>query len=161
MHNAPPVAFPVGRFVWGRVVWVAVTLLSVAGMAVWSLQAQTSSAALWAAGLFWLICVGGATLWLPRQMLTTGDFFWDGQAWSWRPAKGADASLVFSVGLDTGDGLMLLVRLRDNQNFGTRGWACAWFFESEMPSKWHGFRCAVYSRPKADVAAQSPDPDHP
>jgi outer membrane murein-binding lipoprotein Lpp len=28
-------------------------------------------------------------------------------------------------------------------------WFCAWVSDQAMPSKWHGFRCAVYSRPKA------------
>jgi len=135
MHNAPPVAFPVGRFVWGRAFGVLMALLSAIGLLAWPMQAQTSTAEVLAAWAFWCLCVGGAAVWAPRQT----------------PVDGEHQSLDVSVGWDAGDALLLFVRFQDAQGASHGSWACAWLSAAAMPSKWHGFRCAVYSRPKTDT----------
>ena len=151
MHNAPPVAFPVGRFVWGRAFGVLMALLSAIGLLAWPMQAQTSTAEVLAAWAFWCLCVGGAAVWAPRQTLTGGRLFWSGQTWFWQPVDGEHQSLDVSVGWDAGDALLLFVRFQDAQGASHGSWACAWLSAAAMPSKWHGFRCAVYSRPKTDT----------
>ena len=156
MHNAPPVAFPVGRFVWGRLAAVVIALLSAMGLLVWQVQAQTSSAEVLAAWTFWWLCVGGATVWAPRQTLTGGRLFWNGQAWFWQPMEGEHQGLDVSVGWDAGDTLLLFVRFQDAQGTGRGALACAWVNAAAMPSKWHGFRCAVYSRPKTVRSTSAP-----
>jgi len=121
------------------------------GMVSWQMQTLVSGPKLWAGWLMWAICALSAALWAPRQALTHGRLGWSGEAWFWQ----ADADTVdstqaaaVSVGLDTGQGLLLWV-----QPLGERGRAqglraSAWLHSGAMPSRWHGFRCAVYSRPK-------------
>ncbi len=156
MHNAPPVAFPVGRFVWGRAVWLAMVILSAVGLVIWQVQVQASSAWVFLAWSFWALCVGVAGVLMPRQALVNGRLFWSGDAWFWQTDSGEDQGLELSVGLDMVSGLLLWVRLHDGQGRCNRPLACVWLSEAAMPSKWHGFRCAVYSRPKRVRAFETP-----
>ena len=156
MHNAPPVAFPVGRFVWGRAIGLGLALSSAMGLFIWQMLTQASSAWVFQAWVFWVLCVGGAAALSPRQVLSGGRLFWSGEAWFWQTESDPDQGLELSVALDMGSGLLLWVRLLDEQGRCHRTQACAWMGESAMPSKWHGFRCAVYSRPKAARAAETP-----
>jgi hypothetical protein len=159
MHNAPPVVFPVGRFVWGRVVWWAMTCLGAVGLAVWQMLGKVSWPTVFGAWFFWGLCVVVAALWGPRQGLTDGRLFWSGEAWFWQAedghgsVEGADQGLALSVGLDWGRGLLLFVRPLNGLGQGCGPWAYAWLAESDMPSRWHGLRCAVYSRPKTGQPA--------
>jgi hypothetical protein len=57
--------------------------------------------------------------------------------------------LNLAVSMDFGGGMLLLLQAGDELRHGHGPWFCAWVSEQTMPSKWHGFRCAVYSRPKA------------
>lgn len=151
MLNAPPVVYPVGRFVWGRLVFVAVGGLSAAGLLSWQLQTLATGPKLWAAWLMWAVCVGIAALWAPRQTLSGGRLGWSGEAWFWQadvdPVDQAQAVAV-SVGLDTGQGLLLWLQPLNEEGHAQGRLLCAWLQARAMPSKWHGFRCAVYSRPK-------------
>lgn len=153
MHTAPPVAFPVGRFVWGRAAGMLMALLSALGLLLWHKQTQTSGTQLFAAWAFWALCLSGAALWAPRQTLGNGVMFWNGQAWFWQSHSGEDHKIELSVGWDFGGALLLFVRLQDEQAQGRGAWTCAWLSQTAMPSKWHGFRCAVYSRPKIVLAS--------
>lgn len=159
MHNAPPVAFPVGRFVWGRVAWWAMACLGAVGLAVWQMLGHVSGLTVLAAWIFWGLCVVGSAFWGPRQGLTDGRLFWSGERWFWQTkeghglVEGAEQGLALSVGLDWGAGLLLFVRTSDGLGQGHGPWAYTWLAESDMPSRWHGLRCAVYSRPKASQVA--------
>ena len=159
MNNAPPVVYPVGRFVVGRFLFVAVGVLSALGLLSWQMQSLATGATLWAAWGFWWACAGAAVLWAQKQTLTDGRLGWNGEAWFWQ-AK-ADSSelaqiVVVSVGMDTGQALLLWVRKVDEQGRAQGLLQSAWLQASAMPSKWHGFRCAVYSRPKTTA---QPDRD--
>jgi hypothetical protein len=156
MHNAPPVAFPVGRFVWGRAAWLGMAVFCAVGLLIWQLLAQLSGARVFQAWAFWALCVGAAGVLIPRQALTGGRLFWSGDAWFWQTETGEDQGLELSVGLDLGSSLLLWVRLQDGQGRCNRPLACAWLSEGAMPTKWHGFRCAVYSRPKTTPAIETP-----
>jgi hypothetical protein len=151
MHNAPPVVYPVGRFVWGRLLFVAVGVLSAVGLLSWQLQTLATGPKLRAAWMFWGVCVGFAALWAPRQTLRGGRLGWSGEAWFWQTetdsAEQAQTVLV-SVGVDTGQGLLLLLQPLNEKGDAQGRLLCAWLHARGMPSKWHGFRCAVYSRPK-------------
>ncbi len=161
MHNAPPVVYPVGRFVWGRVLRLAIGSLSALGLMVWQTQSATSGSAIWAAWGLWLVCTGVAWVWTPRQALDEGVLAWDGEHWFWQAAGHTERSAQWvrvSVSVDMGQGLLLEVQALDERG-GVQGQRLsAWLQADSMPSKWHGFRCAVYSRPKAiaqtDRAAQ-------
>ena len=151
MHNAPPVVYPVGRFVWGRWLLVALCVLSAAGLIAWHMLSLATGPQLWAAGVVWTAGVLSAALWAPRQTLTGGRLGWSGESWFWQAnADSGDhvQSVCVSVGLDTDAGLLLWVQPLDDQGKAQGRLLCAWLQAGVMPSKWHGFRCAVYSRPK-------------
>jgi len=163
MNNAPPVVYPVGRFAAGRILLVAVCGLSAVGMVSWQIQTRVTGPTLWAGWLMWATCALSAALWAPRQALTQGRLGWSGDVWFWQ----ADAdtfdqaqAVAISVGLDTGQGLLLWVQPLDEQGRAKGRRASAWVQAGAMPSKWHGFRCAVYSRPKT-VALSDGRPHEP
>jgi hypothetical protein len=60
-------------------------------------------------------------------------------------------AIAVTVGLDTGQALLLWVQPLDELGRAQGRRASAWLEAGAMPSKWHGFRCAVYSRPKTDA----------
>jgi hypothetical protein len=154
MVNAPPVVYPVGRFAVGRILLVAVCGLSAVGMVSWQMQTLVSGPKLWAGWLIWVICALSAALWAPRQALTHGRLGWSGEAWFWQAdADTVDSTqaIAISVGLDTGQGLLLWVQSLDERGRAQGLRASAWLQSGAMPSKWHGFRCAVYSRPKTEA----------
>ena len=154
MHNAPPVAYPVGRFVWGRAMLTAVLGLSAAGLIAWQLESQSPRATVWCAWIFWAVCAVVAALLGPRQVMSEGHLLWNGETWVWRRGLGTDALVLedqvlnLTVGMDFGANMGLLVQADPQAHQGRRPCFCAWVSERSMPSKWHGFRCAVYSRPK-------------
>ncbi len=155
MHNAPPVVYPVGRFAVGRFLFVAVGVLSALGLLSWQMQSLATGPKLWAAWGFWGACAGSAVLWAPWQTLTGGRLSWSGEAWFWQANAGLAEqaqAVVVSVGMDTDQGLLLWVRTVDEKGRAQGLLQSIWLQAGAMPSKWHGFRCAVYSRPK--TAAQ-------
>lgn len=156
MHNAPPVAFPVGRFLWGRVAWLGVVMVSALGLLAWSHLAHLSSGSCALAWSIWGLCGAGSAVWARRQTLSKGRLFWSGETWSWQSPDGEGPDLQLTVGLDVGRGILLFLRLDKGADSGWGPWLCAWVSEGSMPSKWHGFRCAVYSRPKAADTIDEP-----
>ena len=153
MHNAPPAAFPVGRFVWGRVVLLVMALLGALGLLEWQSRGHVAGMlALWA-WIFWGLCVAGAAFWAPRQALSQGRLCWRGDAWFWQAEDGhaerEEQSLALSVGLDWGSGLLLFARQVNVQGQTSGSWFCVWLNKDASPSAWHGLRCAVYSPVKA------------
>ncbi len=151
MHNAPPVVYPVGRFPLGRILLVGICGLSAVGLLSWQIQTRATSAMIWAAWCVWGICALTAALWTPRQVLVDGRLGWSGEAWFWQADEDAAEqaqAVTVSVGLDSGQGLLLWVQPL-NEHGRAQGRLCSvWLQANAMPSKWHGFRCAVYSRPK-------------
>lgn len=151
MHNAPPVAFPVGRFVWGDVAHFSLAVCGAVGLILWQVLGGGRAGLGSGAWLFWGGCVLAAVWWAPRQILSDGHLLWSGERWLWQSADGQQQSVEVSVCLDLEVGLWLAVQRLDVLNQSKNQPAFAWVRASAMPSKWHGFRCAVYSRPIADV----------
>ena len=155
MHNAPPVAYPVGRFVWGWPLFVGVLVISAAGLLSWQIQSQATGALVWSAWACWVVCASATAYGAPQQTLSEGFLLWNGQAWMWRSRLGAevlpdeDQGLHLTVGLDLGAAMLVLLRTGHATRRGRGRFFCAWVSAQTMPSKWHGFRCAVYSRPMA------------
>ena len=154
MHNAPPVAYPVGRFVLGRVLLAGVLFLSAAGLMAWQLQSQAPTTMVWGAWIFWASCAAATAHAGPQQILSEGELLWSGETWLWRSGLGTEAwsteeqGFNLSVGVDGGTRMLLLLQASPKAQQGRGQWFCAWVSEQTMPSQWHGFRCAVYSRPK-------------
>ena len=155
MHNAPPAAYPVGRFVWGFVLFVCILAVSAAGLFNWQIQSQPSGAVMWSAWVFWAACAAATAYGGPKQTLSEGHLLWSGEAWLWRSGLGEadlpdeEQVLNLTVGLDLGSSMLLLLRTTHATQLGGGPLYGAWVSAQVMPSKWHGFRCAVYSRPKA------------
>jgi hypothetical protein len=153
MHNAPPVAFPVGRTFWGRVVGLILVLSSACALLAVMGYGQVKPASLLVAGFAWALCVGVGWFWAPRENLSAGRLFWSGEAWFWQadaPATemaDSEQNLHLSVGLDLGWALLLWVTPLDAQGHRNGRLCSVWAQEASMPMKWHGFRCAVYSLP--------------
>ena len=155
MHNAPPAAYPVGRFVWGFVLFVCILAVSAAGLFNWQIQSQPSGAVMWSAWVFWAACAAATAYGGPKQTLSEGHLLWSGEAWLWRSGLGEadfpdeEQVLNLTVGLDLGSSMLLLLRTTHATHLVGGPLYGAWVSAQVMPSKWHGFRCAVYSRPKA------------
>lgn len=151
MHNAPPVAFPVGRSFWGRAAWTLVVSLSALGLMVWFWYGQLKPFSLLVAGLAWALCASAGWVWASRQNLSLGRLFWSGEAWFWQAQTPAprtedpEPNLQLTVGLDLGWALLLWVIPLDAQGQRNGRMCSVWVDEASMPMKWHGFRCAVYS----------------
>lgn len=162
MLNASPVAFPVGRFVWGRVLLMSAVGLSAAGLIGWQMQSQVTPWLVLCAWGIWLMSWLSVAVWAPRHRVAGGSLFWTGEAWFWQAehAPSVQAQPVnLAVGLDTGAGLLLWVRSVDDQGRVNGPLCSAWLQADAMPSKWHGFRCAVYSRPKLNSVKKDMDFD--
>ena len=145
MHNAPPVVFPVGRFVWGPRSAQALAATVSGALALWLAWTDASAYVLAWAVCVWLVAVLATVWWLPREFLQEGELTWDGEAWHAPSAAVGTDPVRLSLTLDGGH--FMLVSLRSTGQSGSgAGVRHAWVRRADMPTRWHGFRCAVYSR---------------
>lgn len=145
MHNAPPVVFPVGRFVWGPRLALALAALISGALAAWLVWMDASASVLAWAVCTWLVAVWGTAWWMPREFLHQGELAWDGEAWHCLGSAAEDGPVQLSLTLDGGH--FMLVSVQPAAHLGLQAWPRhAWLRRADMPSRWHGFRCAVYSR---------------
>lgn len=152
MHNAPPVVYPVGRFVWAQAVGWGMSALSAMGLLIWQGQCAPSFYIALGAWVFWAACMLGARVWAPRDVMTQGRLSWTGEGWIYEckcdSSQDEGQKVLLAVGLDVGSGFVLWVRFMGGAIGTSNRWRCAWFSRAQMPSNWHGFRCAVYSHAK-------------
>jgi hypothetical protein len=153
MHNAPPVVFPVGFFVGDAWPSVALAMLSWGALVFWLVQVPAEPALLAIAGLSWGLAALLALWWHRREWRGAGQLVWNGQAWHWTDLHGHEHAVAVRSQIDAGHRILLSLHAPSTAHGFSRvrlaRWA--WARESSMPSHWHGFRCAVYSRP-LDVA---------
>ncbi|MDP1564871.1 MAG: hypothetical protein Q8L91_01230 [Polaromonas sp.] len=150
MHNAPPVAYPLGRSHfqgWALAGFWLAGLLVILG---WWLGAPGFD---WRIG--WALAAlvaAGVAAWLGWRNAPVGQLHWDGQFWRWESPgyQTGTPVLALSVALDLQR--ILLIRL-DNHDHASM-WL--WAHQSACPEHWLDLRRAVYSRRKA-----SPDGLHP
>lgn len=150
MHNAPPVVFPVGRFVWGqRLGWVLAGSTACV-LALW-LRWTEAGAVAWGWSLLTWLAAAACTLWTwPREFSQQGQLHWDGEVWRHLGPDTQDESVTLSLTFDGGN--FMLVALRPAAGAFGHAWPRHVLLRrAEMPTHWHGFRCAVYSQPKATV----------
>ena len=148
MHNAPPVVYPVGRFVWGR--WFLVSLAGVGALGLYFVQSLRGAASLpWAwVWALWALLVMVSVFLCVKERLPDGFMAWSGEAWCWRDAGGHEAGIQVVVLADFGSALWVAARMLNHAGWPTQRFA--WMESREMPQAWHGFRCAVYCRPRPE-----------
>lgn len=151
MHNAPPVVYPVGRFVWGaRLSWLLAVLSAVALLA-WRELSQNKGFLEIMALMCWLISVTTAMVLAKRDFLSEGQLLWDGQGWHWQDLQRHEHPVHVHVLLDTGHSLFVVCQGLNAPVRAPLRRQFALLHRATMPLSWHGFRCAVYSRPMGDA----------
>ena len=151
MHNAPPVVYPVGRFVWGIWILGGLALLGAAGLLVWQIAALPDWPYMAAAWLLWGASLLGALVCWYQERSSCGQLVWSGEDWFWRDPLGADMPVRLHVLLDAGRFMILAYVGFEGHSLQNHRAQYAVLHHASMPSFWHGFRCAVYSRPKDDL----------
>ncbi|MGQ2978596.1 MAG: hypothetical protein ACT6Q9_02760 [Polaromonas sp.] len=151
MHNAPPVAYPLGRSHFQGVALALVWLAGVAVTILWWLVAPGFD---WRIGVaLAAVALAGVAAWLGWRSAPVGQLHWDGQVWR-RESPDCPAGtpvLALTVALDLQRSL--LIRLHTPDHAGL--WL--WVHRAAFPERWLDLRRAVYSRRKAWPAGLSPD----
>ncbi len=145
MHSAPPVAFPVGRFVWGARIALLLALCTLGLGLLWLGQpgAPVRPGLCWL--LAWLALALASIGWARREALPAGQLSWDGQAW-WFEAHGGQPPRAARVQVvwDGQSALLLQLCLQaGSAQRAARGFAL--LRAAELPGPWHGLRCAVHA----------------
>lgn len=143
MRNAPPVAVPVGRFVWGARIAACLALITLIALLVWLWQTGAGVGHVLGLLLSWAVLAGLSAWAVRRQAWPHGQLRWDGQSW-WFQAEGVVSAWPVVVRAVWDGGLAICLRLQVGEQ-GVRqqmGYAC--LCAQDMPSAWHGLRCAVY-----------------
>jgi hypothetical protein len=151
MHNAPPAVYPVGRFDWGLRLNGLLALFAAVTLWAWQGLSQSSNTLSIAAALCWLFSVSAAMVFAQGEFLHDGQLVGDGQAWCWQDSMHHDHPVVVQVLLDVGGALFMACQGRNGPSGEHRRRQFALLGRSTMPLSWHGFRCAVYSRPMSDA----------
>ena len=150
MHNAPPVVYPVGRFVWAACLVTGFALAGALGLVYWQTMTLHGWPQICIAWLVWCGSVVGAALRWHQEWSPQGLLVWSGEGWFLRDEAGAENPVFVRVLLDVQRFMVLAYAGRESG--GLREWRTQYavLHQASMPSFWHGFRCAVYSRPKDD-----------
>jgi len=146
VHSAPPVAVPVGRFVWGARIAAGLALLTLLalGVGLWQLQADALAVA--AALLGWVAMAALSAAGWRWQSAGPGMLRWDGQAWWFQVASSLSAEHAVAVQPVCDLGSAMCLRLRASAQGGpwrTRT-VYLWLRAKESPRAWHALRCAVH-----------------
>ena len=149
MHNAPLVQYPVGRFAWA--VWCCAVLgVTAALLTGWLFYVDQLSPrwTLFSGGLVGLVAVVWLrSSWRAPQLAW---LVWDGQGWQWwldEDGQEVQHLCSLSVQADFQQVLLLHVTSEARAHRATfQKWV--WLYKGFAPAKWHGLRCAVYSRLK-------------
>jgi hypothetical protein len=147
MHNAPPVVYPVGRFVWGSWMVAGLALAGWLALVFWWGMGSPGWAQTGLAGLAWLVSVVVTVMDWPQERSPQGCLVWSGEDWSWRAPSGTEMPVRVQVLWDAGRLIGLAYTGLHALDSTARRSQFAVVSQAMMPSSWHGFRCAVYSRP--------------
>jgi hypothetical protein len=151
MHNAPPVAYPLGRSHFQG--WVLAGLW-LAGLLVTGLWCLAAPAFDWRIGTaVAMVATAGLAAWLGWRNAPVGQLHWDGQVWRWESQgyRSGASVLALSVALDLQRTLLLRLDNPDNASL----WL--WAHRAALPERWLDLRRAVYSRRKAWPVGLPPD----
>jgi len=139
MRNAPPVVYPVGRFVWADRVWVGLAVLAVSGPVLW--MDGYGGWRAWTIGGICLVAMVLSFGWQRTEVLRAGQLSWDGRSWYLLDSGNTqDMEVQVALCWDTGPGLLLKVNARHQ-----RMARYLWLSRLDEPQHWHGLRCAVHA----------------
>ena len=139
IHNAPPVAYPLGRSNFlNRVLlglWAGGLTLSI----VWLWMAQRAD---WRVGLaFFAVGSAGLAMRSGLKGLPTGQLVWDGNAWRWESAGYQTGIAEYDVSVVADLQSRLLLRLQNPASASL--WL--WLERSALPERWLDLRRAIYA----------------
>ena len=138
-HNAPPVAYPLGRPVFLLRLLLALWLAGLLSVLMWSARAHLQLGAVALA----LIAVLGAglTVRVSWKNLPCGQLAWDGDTWNWESTGCHAASALHELSVIADLQSRLLLRFENQTGKGLWLWAD----RSSLPKRWLDLRRAVYS----------------
>ena len=142
MHNAPPVVFPVGRFVWGPRLALLLAAVAASVLAVWLVWAEVSAFRLGWTACIWLAAAWCSAWWVRHEFLQEGELAWDGEAWWFCGHGGARHAVNVQLQWDAGRAMLLRVSATPRHGWLDR---YTWLQASRLPLQWHGLRCAVHA----------------
>jgi hypothetical protein len=143
MHNAPPVAYPLGRSHFQGRVLAGLWMLGVLILACWWSAAPAFD---WRIGVgVGALATAGLAAWLGWRNAPAGQLRWDGQVWRWESQGYPSGTpvLTLSGALDLQRTLLLRLENHDHATL----WL--WAHRASLPERWLDLRRAVYSRRKA------------
>lgn len=143
MHNAPSVAYPVGRCAFERWLYIA---FMIATCGVWFAWAIVQPRSVW---LFMgLICVLGAALWGERVLQKpAATLHWNADVWLLHEENSKHGSVQFGqphVCMDLQHTLLLRWQPLSKSHGVVNRWL--WLNRSTEPTCWQDLRRAVYHR---------------
>ena len=143
--NAPSVDFPVGRFFIG-IYWVSALSVVTACAFAWSFLFGDFQGWRFNSLVFFWAFATCLSLWTVRHGQSPCWLSWDGNSWHELPINppAYSSAYVLACGISVHLDLQqsMLVSLHNLNGF--RKWF--WVSRRSFPERWHGFRCAVYSR---------------
>jgi hypothetical protein len=140
-QSAPSVDYPVGRFFWGACVALGFSLLSVLALAFnfWLAWIEGWRLA-WLCGVWFLLSL--YSVFSFQRLSHKAWLCWTGQAWEIQFLFAAPPQVTHTISVHLDFQNYFLVSF-SNPN-SARQWF--WVSRNAFPERWHGFRCAVYSR---------------
>jgi len=117
------------------------------GLNEWQFASSASQTSVIAAWLVWSICLPLAASCWRREHISGGQLIWTGEQWFWRDPQGVETAQALKLLLDIGGGMVL--RMTPSVGAMRHASRMVWLQRPSMPLRWHGFRCAVYSRQTA------------
>ena len=140
-QSAPSVDYPVGRFFWGACVALGFSLLSVLALAFnfWLAWIEGWRFA-WLCGVWFLLSL--YSVFSFQRLSHKAWLCWTGQAWEIQFLFAAPPQVTHTISVHLDFQNYFLVSF-SNPN-SARQWF--WVSRNAFPERWHGFRCAVYSR---------------
>jgi hypothetical protein len=149
LHNAPPVAYPLGRsfFLGGLLfgVWLAGVGLTLA----WGWLGGASGVQSAVAGA--VVLASGAMAAISWKNSPRGQLIWDGQLWRWKSASYQTGAADYELFVIADIQRCLLLRLENPA--GTSLWL--WAERHAAPERWLDLRRGVYSPHRSGGGAQA------
>lgn len=152
MHAPPAVSFCLRRSPWPPRLLVFWLLLAWGVQLAWWRQSGGSAWGPILGALFSLIAAGLA--WVQAKRLPVGDLVWDGGLWhlNLQSERAGGCTTAVTVVLD----LQWALLLRWPPASGRSDAVWLWVQRAWAPERWHGLRCAVYSRAALGALDRSP-----